>query len=267
MAKFVNAISDLSAEFIGLILIIVGIAFAINDANKRRKAKVTQGNNAPVSPTVVDQQRKAATAQCDSASGSLDTHGRGQFWDPPTIVGVVVGLAGGIAIAAKTMEGIGDAPSGGGALFCLSLATSLVGGAAGKLASEAWAFKARRGSILRLALALVFLPLLCGFWFTVWSGTKEGADRIRSMPAESDLRNCRLALEDYLADHQRYPPSLEDAHCMRSTGVVMIAEKLTVDEYVLVAYHRKGDREFMIRSTAPQMFMRKTGSGEEWMER
>ncbi len=183
------------------------------------------------------------------------------------LIGGILGLAGSFALAAKALEGTGDSPSGAGPLCFLSLAGALIGIAAGTIVKEALAFKTHSGSIMKLAWASIALVLLLGFWHLIWTGTEEGAARIRSLPAEYDLRMCRTSLEEYFSEHQRYPLSLEEAHCTLSTDVVMTGTMMSKDAYSVTAYHKNGNREYLIRSGSPSILWRTRGSAEAWVER
>jgi len=181
------------------------------------------------------------------------------------VLGGVAGLVSGVFAAGSVMEGSGDSPGGAVPFFCLIFATSLVGAASGKVAKEAQAFKAGKGSGTRMVLPLIVLVLLCGFWYTVWSGADEGTRRIRSIAAWADLRNCRTNLEAYFDEHKYYPPAFEEAQCKESKDVVLSAITMTKHEYTVVAYHKKGSLEYMVRSGSGDLLFRKKNSPEEWV--
>jgi len=156
------------------------------------------------------------------------------------IIGGIAGLVAGFIIAAQTMKGAGDSPSGAVPFFMLVGITFMAGLAAGWVAKAALHYRLRKCSGAWVVLASIVLVLLCGAGYSFWSDLDKGVGKIRSRVAGYDLRNCRPHLEAYFEDHRRYPSALEEAQCVASKDVVITAVKLSKDEYVLTSYHKNG---------------------------
>lgn len=182
------------------------------------------------------------------------------------VIGGIAGLVVGFVATAKTMEGSGDSMGGAIPFFLLVGITFLIGIAGGWVAAAALRYRLRERSGLWVVLASIVVLLLCGVWYGVWSDLDRGMGRIRSGVAALDLRNCRSNMDTYYLDHDQYPAVLDEANCVQSKEVVMIAKKLEKKEYVIISYHTRGTREYMVRSGSAPVFSRGKDSTEEWVQ-
>lgn len=82
--------------------------------------------------------------------------------------------------------------------------------------------------------------------------------------AIADLRTCRESFESSFADRQQYPATLEEARCAHDPLIVLGAPELTKEKYMITAHHKKGSKEYLMRSETPGMFARAKGSDQEW---
>jgi len=100
-----------------------------------------------------------------------------------------------------------------------------------------------------------------------WMQPTPSSHRLRGYDAsaQADLRNCRIKVEAYFADHQRYPATLNEAEFIPSKDVEIAWSLTKKDEYTVMAHHVKGSSEYMTRSNSTAFFYRRLGAGGEWV--
>jgi hypothetical protein len=193
----------------------------------------------------------------------------------PFIMGIL-GMMSGIFASNTVLSDAGDSPSLGIGIGMMGILSGLTAAVAGNAVADVALRKPRipvKGRIIGQGIVIVVLSFLT---FSCWNEISGFSVEQYDRGAQSTLKNYRSTLEAHFSDCGSYSmawkklgqiPSDETVTSPRRPGVVVTPSKLGKEDFVLVAHHVKGKREYMTSSDSLDIFYRVRNSGKEWSKR